>query len=117
MCVCVCVCVCIHFSIYEELPFPPDPQIKQFLPSILPNHSWAMPAASFGKVISRVKKKNIDMGGAKARELRLSGMKQSQWQFQNSPRTGLRGSNLYAQRHLKLHLIRLSKYHLYQRGY
>lgn len=63
-----CVCVCVLSSIYdEELPYPHNPQLKQFLPSILPNHSWAMPAASFGKVISRVKKKNTNMGGKSKR--------------------------------------------------
>ena len=54
-------------------------------------------------------------GGAKAGELRVSGIKQSQWQFQNSSRTGLRGSNLFAQKHLKQQLIRVRKCHLYQR--
>lgn len=111
----MCVCLCVLFSICEELPYPHNPQLKQFLPSVLPNHSWAKPAASMGHFKGGEEKILIWAGGAKAGTLRVSGIKQSQWQFQNSSRTGLRGSNLFAQKHLKQHLIRLRKCHLYQR--
>lgn len=112
--------MCTHarvHALFRNSPTPTIPSLSSFFhPYSQITHGQCL-QPPLGRSFQRWRRKDIDMGvgGAKAGELKVSGIKQSQWQFQNSSRTGLRFSNLFAQKHLKLHLIRLSRCHLYQR--
>lgn len=98
---CVCVSVCVYMLVSTGRT-PCRPQLKQLLPSMLPDHLCPLiPAASSGKSISEAERGKFGGEGRQTKGIR-DGMKPvAAPEFLYS--RNFRGNNLFAQRHLKLH--------------